>query len=148
MELVGVEDPHSFGSPYFVWQQVLPLDGVRRALGAAGYDGGPIVGLEPLEFSRTGRIQMLRVRTANGAFTLEGKRFRELLGWEVVRSTRFTATVDGKVARLIGRGWGHGVGMPQWGAKGMADLAYRAEEILRFYFPGAEIQPLDRLLCC
>jgi stage II sporulation protein D len=148
VELVGVEDPHSFGSPYFVWQQVLPLDGVRRALGAAGYDGGPIVGLEPAEFSRTGRILTLRVRTANGAFTLEGKRFRELMGWEVVRSTRFTAAVDGKVARLVGRGWGHGVGMPQWGAKGMADLAYRAEEILRFYFPGAEIQRLDRLSCC
>jgi len=40
VKLVGVEDPHSFGSPYFVWQQVLPLDGVRRALAAAGYDPG------------------------------------------------------------------------------------------------------------
>jgi stage II sporulation protein D len=146
--LVGVEDPHSLGSPYFVWQQVLPLDGVRRALAAGGYDGGPVVGLEPAEFSRTGRIQTLRVHTADGAYLLEGKRFRELMGWEVVRSTRFTASVDGRVARLIGRGWGHGVGMPQWGAKGMAELAYRAPEILRFYFPSAEIQPLEILSCC
>ncbi len=147
-EVVGVEDPYSIGSPYFVWQQVLPLDEVRRTLAAAGYDGGPIVALEPVELSRSGRIQTLRVRTANGAFTLEGKRFRELMGYEVVRSTWFTATVDGRVARLIGRGWGHGVGMPQWGAKGMADLAYRAPDILRFYFPGAEIQPLERVGCC
>ena len=147
-EVVGVEDPYSIGSPFFVWQQVLPLDGVRRALGAAGYDGGPIVALEPAELSRSGRIQTLRVRTTNGSFTLEGKRFRELMGNEVVRSTWFTASVDGKAARLIGRGWGHGVGMPQWGAKGMADLAYRAPEILQFYFPGAEIEPMERVGCC
>lgn len=146
--LVGVEDPHSISSPYFVWHQVLPLESVRRALASAGYDGGPIVGLEPMELSRTGRIQSLRVRTANGSFTLEGKRFRELLGYDVVRSTRFTATVEGSVARFIGRGWGHGVGLPQWGAKGMADLAYHAPEILRFYFPAAELQPLDRVWCC
>jgi len=147
-DLVGVEDPYSIGSPYFVWQRVIPLAEVRRTLGAAGYDGGPIVGLEPVELSRTGRIHILRVRTTNGSFTLEGKRFREILGWEVVRSTRFTATLDGGVVRLIGRGWGHGVGMPQWGAKGMADLAYRAEDILRFYFPAAEIRPLGRISCC
>jgi len=147
-EVVGVEDPYSIGSPYFVWQQVLPLDEVRRALAAAGYDGGPIVALEPAELSRSGRIQTLRVRTTNGSLALEGKRFRELVGNEVVRSTWFTATVEGKVARLIGRGWGHGVGMPQWGAKGMADLAYHAPDILRFYFPAAEIQPLESLSCC
>jgi len=38
-----------------------------------------------------------------------------------------------------GRGWGHGVGMCQWGAQGKAARAWPAEKILGFYYPGAEI---------
>jgi stage II sporulation protein D len=38
-----------------------------------------------------------------------------------------------------GRGWGHGVGMSQWGAKAMADSGVKCQEILRHYFPGAKI---------
>ncbi len=42
-------------------------------------------------------------------------------------------------AFVSGRGWGHGVGMCQYGAKGMADLGNDAGTILRYYYPGAEI---------
>ncbi|MDR1885585.1 MAG: SpoIID/LytB domain-containing protein [Synergistaceae bacterium] len=38
-----------------------------------------------------------------------------------------------------GRGWGHGVGLSQWGAKAMADSGMKCEEILGFYFPGTRI---------
>ena len=38
-----------------------------------------------------------------------------------------------------GRGWGHGVGMSQWGAKGMADNGYNYKEILEYYFVGAQV---------
>jgi peptidoglycan hydrolase-like amidase len=45
----------------------------------------------------------------------------------------------------VGRGWGHGVGLSQWGAKQMADLAYQHRDILKFYYPLAEIGSLDGL---
>jgi stage II sporulation protein D len=38
-----------------------------------------------------------------------------------------------------GKGWGHGVGMSQWGAKAMADSGAKASDILRHYFPGTKI---------
>jgi stage II sporulation protein D len=38
-----------------------------------------------------------------------------------------------------GKGWGHGVGLSQWGAKAMAESGIRCEEILAHYFPGAKI---------
>ena len=41
---------------------------------------------------------------------------------------------------LYGRGWGHGVGLSQWGAKAMADHGWSAEKILNFYYPGTVIQ--------
>ena len=41
---------------------------------------------------------------------------------------------------IYGRGWGHGVGLSQWGAKAMADHGWSAEKILNFYYPGTVIQ--------
>jgi len=38
-----------------------------------------------------------------------------------------------------GSGWGHSVGMSQWGAYAMAQQGYTFDEILKFYFPGVEI---------
>ena len=42
--------------------------------------------------------------------------------------------------KLYGRGWGHGVGLSQWGAKAMADHGWSAEKILSFYYPGTSLQ--------
>ena len=38
-----------------------------------------------------------------------------------------------------GRGWGHGVGLSQWGTKGMAEAGYTYKQILEHYFPGTEV---------
>ena len=53
---------------------------------------------------------------------------------QVARSSRSRSTRE--VARFSGRGYGHGVGMCQWGAKGMAEQGYTARQILEFYYPG------------
>ena len=43
----------------------------------------------------------------------------------------------------LGRGAGHGVGLSQWGAKGMAERGYGYREILGYYFPGTLLSPLE-----
>jgi stage II sporulation protein D len=48
---------------------------------------------------------------------------------------------DGAV-RLEGRGFGHGVGLSQFGAKGMAERGYTAAQILAHYYPGAVVAEL------
>ena len=40
---------------------------------------------------------------------------------------------------FTGRGWGHGVGMSQWGAKGMADNGFTYDEIIEYYYQGTEV---------
>ena len=40
---------------------------------------------------------------------------------------------------FVGGGWGHGVGMSQYGAMGMADAGFTYDEILYHYFPGTEL---------
>jgi stage II sporulation protein D len=59
---------------------------------------------------------------------------------ERVNSSDFTARVSGDVVTIEGRGFGHGVGMSQFGAEGMARRGVSYAEILEHYYPRAELE--------
>ena len=64
-------------------------------------------------------------------------RLRLALGSTVMRSTLLTElSSDGKEVRMAGKGYGHGVGMPQWGAYALAQDGYPGEEIASYYYKG------------
>ncbi len=87
----------------------------------------------------TGRVRRLQV----GSRSLDGVEFRQRFGYERVRSLLFEVSSDGKGGvRLVGRGFGHGAGLCQWGAKLMADAGKGYREILLHYYPGTELQTL------
>ncbi len=87
----------------------------------------------------TGRVRKLQL----GSRSVEGVEFRQRLGYERVRSLLFEVSPDGKGGvRLVGRGFGHGAGLCQWGAKLMADAGKGYREILLHYYPGTELQTL------
>lgn len=65
---------------------------------------------------------------------------RLALGSTVMRSTLLTELAsDGKEIRMAGRGYGHGVGMPQWGAYALAQDGYPGEEIATYYYEGLSL---------
>ena len=68
--------------------------------------------------------------------------FRTLLGSDMVRSTLFDVVMQGYYFDLVGRGWGHGVGMCQQGACGMALEGKSMLEILRFYYNGITLKKM------
>lgn len=140
--VVGVKDDYSLGCPHALWLERLWPVQIQRALAQAGYRVSGIRNIEPLVRSRTGRILQIAVEHRGGRLVLEGKRFREAVGNEIIRSTDFEVRADGNSFTFVGRGWGHGVGLSQWGAKEMADLAYRYEDILKFYYPLAQLGQL------
>ena len=141
--VVGVQDQFSLGCPYSLWVVRFPAQQIERALTRAGYSIGRLLGVEDLIRSRTGRILQLVAHHTGGTLILEGRRFREALGNDVIRSTDFEIRPDAEGFTFVGRGWGHGVGLSQWGAKEMADLAFQYQEILKFYYPLAEIRSLE-----
>lgn len=57
-----------------------------------------------------------------------------------VTSSNSAASVDGGTLTVYGRGSGHGVGMPQWGAKALAEAGWTYVQILEYYFPGTTIE--------
>jgi stage II sporulation protein D len=92
-----------------------------------------------LSRTSTGRVRKLQV----GTRTLDGVEFRQRFGYERVRSLLFEVSGDGKGGiHLVGRGFGHGAGLCQWGAKLMADAGKGYRDILLHYYPGTELQTL------
>lgn len=140
--IVGVADQFSLGCPYDLWVERLTFPQIERALLQAGYRIGRVLGIQDLLRSRTGRILHLLVQHTRGTLVIEGKQFRKALGNDIIRSTDFQVRADPDGFTFVGRGWGHGVGLSQWGAKEMADLAYQHQDILRFYYPLAQIGQL------
>jgi len=66
--------------------------------------------------------------------------FRSAVGASKLLSTNFTAKRRGRSFVFEGRGHGHGVGLCQWGAQGMAQSGKNWQEILKYYYPGASLR--------
>ena len=92
-------------------------------------------------FGDGGRAAGIRVvDEAGAAVIVDANYFRGILGPSRILSTWFDIEDRGKSIALVnGRGWGHGVGLCQYGARYLADRGKTAEEILRFYYPKVEL---------
>ncbi len=95
--------------------------------------------------SLSGRAQTVTVNTDAGSYDLSGNEFRIALNPEKIRSTLWTDfRRHGNGYTFEGRGWGHGVGMCQWGAKGQSELGKDYRDILEFYYPNTELRTWSR----
>jgi len=141
--LKSIKDPHCTEAPNYFWQYVIDLNGLRDRLMRFNGGIGEINSVSILKRSRTGRVTSISVRHSNGSFELPGKDFREALGFENLRSTDFTIKIKGDSVYLAGSGGGHGVGMCQWGAKGMAEEGKSYKDILEWYYPGITIKRMN-----
>jgi len=130
------------GSPHQRWRLELPLSELSAALLRGGISVGRVVALDVLERSASLRVARIAVRGTAGTVTLRGNDLRRLVGYDTLKSTLFAVAVVGPMARFVGRGYGHGVGLDQWSAKTMADQGYRAQQIVVYYYPGATLATL------
>ncbi|MBO9541222.1 SpoIID/LytB domain-containing protein [bacterium] len=119
-------------SPRYVWETTIAPDRFSPALQKLGVSIGDLVAIEPLERSYSGRLKRARLIGTTGTAEVGGEKLRFAFG---LRSTFFNVAkqADGSLA-FAGRGWGHGVGMSQWGAKAMADMGYSYDQILAHYY--------------
>ncbi len=140
--LPGVRDEFSLDSPNYAWAITLPLVVLGDRLRQGGLDIGEIRGLTVLERSPSFRVLRIAIEHSRGTTTLKGTEFRRLVGYDVLKSTLFVPAVRDGAVRFEGRGWGHGAGLSQFGAKGMADRGYTHAEILAHYYPGTELRRL------
>lgn len=152
--LRGVPD-FDHDSPKYSWTESFSAAQLRNKLASTvnGLEGiGAIVGLVPQQASPHGRIKTIRVIGQNGERLIKGNDVRKALG---LKSTRFEVLSSGSSFApmqfknnspsnfvLRGYGYGHGIGMSQYGAKGMAQQGNSYQEILSHYYQGTELSQI------
>ena len=126
----------SANSPHFYWSLDVRLAELSETLRRHDVSVGNVISIDVTERTPSLRAATVTVHGARGSARLLGNDFRRMIGYDRFKSTLFAVAIDGEWARFSGRGYGHGVGMCQWGAKGMAEAGYTARQILDFYYPG------------
>ena len=137
--LKGVSCNFCQDSQHFKWHSVLSLKEVNDALVKGGLRIEDIKDIIILGRHKSGRITDLKIVTVKKDATISAKDFRNTLGPNVIKSTNFQVKLVDHDAVFEGFGWGHGVGLCQWGAYFMAKQGYTYEQILEYYYPGAQV---------
>ena len=144
--LTGVKCPYCKNTRHYRWEKRIPLQEIEERLAAAGYKVAAIESMNILSRNKSNRAEKLEIKDEQGAvIIITAKDFRQALDPNVIRSTNFEVEIRATEAVFKGFGWGHGVGMCQWGAYGMSKAESSAEEILRFYYPGSQVTTIDKV---
>ncbi|MCW7753972.1 SpoIID/LytB domain-containing protein [Desulfobotulus sp. H1] len=98
-------------------------------------DMGRILDIRPEGTTPSGRVHLLVFRDSRQETTIPAGRFRTRVGPMNLKSTAFSINHERGVFHFQGKGFGHGVGMSQWGARKMAEAGRDYRDILLFYYP-------------
>lgn len=103
-----------------------------------------------IEKDPSGRVQkVILIDDSDDKITFTGNEFRlfinQFAGPLAIRSTKYEWMQDNDIIEFKGRGLGHGVGLCQWGSRGLAQAEWQYKDILTFYFSGTKIVTLDSI---
>lgn len=119
------------------WEAVFPAANVMKAAQRVGVSGNQLKSIEIGQRGDSGRVTTLVI---NGK-SVSAPAFRIALGSTQMKSTLLDGLSfqSGQVT-MRGRGYGHGVGMSQWGANALAEQGEAAEAIVTYYFDGVTVE--------
>ena len=127
-------------SKYYKWNETITLDQLNKTIKPRFKGMGRITSVS---FKRIeGRVVDVKIVHSRGNLLVPANKFRLMFSAKKLKSL-YIETKGTKNGILInGRGWGHGVGMCQWGAKGMAEKKYNYRSILKHYYKNISIETI------
>lgn len=138
--LVPVDDPYSLKEApqdKKAWNASFSAAEIRAALARVGKDIGTTI--KSFQVSKKGPSGRAVSIAVNGA-EVPAADLRMALGPDRFKSTLIDGvSVSATRVTVKGRGWGHGVGLAQWGAMAMAKEGKKAEDIVKYYYPKAAL---------
>ena len=127
--LISVSSEYDKNASSYLRTINMPLDTISNKLGL-NLNNDSVISI--LSYTDGGNIKEININGNN----FSGKKVRELLG---LRSADFDISISDNNANITTRGYGHGVGMSQYGANGMANAGYSYKDILSHYYPGTTL---------
>ncbi len=143
--LGGVVCTSCSDSPNYRWERTLGFDQIASRFAGAMPALTTVDDLRITTRDASGRARGFELVSDLGGTVVSGSTFRRGIGTRVLPSlllTQLRRTPDGTGVLIDGGGLGHGVGLCQWGARGMAQAGAAAAAILALYFPGTVVQRL------
>jgi stage II sporulation protein D len=138
--LEGAECGFCGDSKYHRWRAELSKAEIAARLAKQGTPVRAVSRVEVVTRGPRGYAGAVRLSHPEGAVEMKAERFRFMVGASVVRSTWFDVEDPGGEKVVVsGRGFGHGVGLCQVGARGAARAGMDERAILGRYYPGAEM---------
>jgi len=126
-------------APHARWRLALTDEQLGDALQRQGIVVGSVSALTLGPRDPSGRVASVTVAGAQGTMAISTTSLRQALGPNRLRSTNVTVRRQGASWVFDGAGWGHGVGLCQWGAAGLGQRRQTAEQIVAWYYPGTEV---------
>ncbi|MBE9128579.1 MULTISPECIES: SpoIID/LytB domain-containing protein [unclassified Coleofasciculus] len=133
--LRGVPD-YDIGAPVYQWMQSFSSGELSRRIGGVG----TVTSMTPESTTPNGRIATMRVQGTGGSKRVKGNDLRSALG---LKSTLFTVSKTGGSFQINGRGYGHGLGLSQWGAHNLAAQGTNYQQILGHYYQQATLSQMQ-----
>ncbi len=133
--LQAKDSPGEEGAIYFQDQVQFSTEEFKKLLNIGNPPSG--IWVEAVQYTRGGGVAEM---TLSGE-TFTGMELRKLLG---LRSTAFVLRATGDTITITTRGFGHRVGMSQYGADAMAVQGSSYSQILAYYYPGTVLTPFDK----
>lgn len=142
--LKGVRCNFCVNSKHYRWAATIPAADIEAGLRRRGIKMGKISNIEPGDKDAKGRAINFVITYGSQKIKVHANDFRLWVSPMKIKSTMITALEKrGGSFYFRGRGWGHGVGLCQYGAKQLAELGYTYPQILKFYYPDSDITTLD-----
>jgi stage II sporulation protein D len=126
-------------SPVWRWEYRMTGEEGRRIAKQAGLSPGADLKIETAGETGSGRAVNVRLSSGRVSREIPASRFRQFAGYSKVRSLRMEISRSGDGWLFRGGGYGHGVGLCQWGADGMAQRGVDHRGILARYYPGTRV---------
>lgn len=138
--LSGVECKFCQRSPHYKWEAKVTPAEIKEKLAKQEMPVQDVLGIRTDKIDRTGRAHKLVIQSTWAEKIVDADAFRVWVDPMRLKSNLITkiAARDG-VFVFKGKGWGHGVGMCQYGMKYLGELGYNYQGILEYYYPGATI---------
>jgi len=125
-------------SPSYRWKYSIEKQDFADRL--RGYGIKTVDSIRVIKRSPTGRAIKIEIKNNKNVIKLSGEELRQLFGYNSIKSTLFDVEINRDRIIFTGKGSGHGVGMCQWGAQGMALNGFNHIDILKYYYKNIEIK--------
>ncbi len=128
-------------APKHKWNKTVSNQDIQKGLTQLGFDVGEIKEIKAIEFTPQKRVKKIEFTGSKGKIVVDSNKFRFAIG---LASTLWTVKTESNKKGIHnftfnGGGWGHGLGMSQWGANQMSRDGKEYKEILKHYYTGIEL---------